>query len=491
MSDHSVEASRILIVSREASALNLLSVIGKANGWQLETANSGWEALERVQTGTAPDAIILDMAQNESDGLHTLRWLRRVRPDTHVLLLCHSGNAEQKTEAMRLGAEGYLVRPVKEQQLEAAIRRSLSHEGNSDSGEEIEQIADDQFFVAAGLAMRKLRTQLELLAQVSEPLLIVGENGSGKELAARLVHRLSVRSGFRFFKLNCAALPGDVLENELFGCRAVPGNGWNRPSKFELCKRGTLLLDEITEMPASLQLKLLMVLEDGSFITADGQSRVEMGARIMAAASGNLEQAMAEGKLREDLYYRLSAFTVHVPPLRDRKEEIPLLLGHFMNQLARKYGLPTRMFSPAMVAACQRYDWPGNLRELEQFVKRHLLMGEDGAAPGAPEQDGTVAEDLRQLAGNGIPGTEASHHGGSTSGLKLLLQSVKGETERNAIATALEQTRWNRKAAAQLLKVSYRTLLYKIQQYGISPPEYSSPFVAGNSLTACSLKRSR
>ncbi|PYV51261.1 MAG: hypothetical protein DMG98_26210, partial [Acidobacteria bacterium] len=171
-------------------------------------------------------------------------------------------------------------------QLEAAIRRSLSHEGNSDSGEEIEQIADDQFFVAAGVAMRKLRAQLELLAQISEPLLIVGENGTGKELAARVVHRLSVRSGFRFFKLNCAALPGDVLENELFGCRAVPGNGWNRPSKFELCKRGTLLLDEITEMPASLQLKLLMVLQDGSFITADGQSRVEMGARIGRQVAG-------------------------------------------------------------------------------------------------------------------------------------------------------------------------------------------------------------
>src|SRR5436189_3912298 len=147
---------------------------------------------------------------------------------------------------------------------------------------------------------------------------------------------------------------------------------------------------------------------------------------------------MAGGKLREDLYYRLSAFTVHVPPLRDRKEEIPLLLGHFMNQLARKYGLPTRMFSPAMVAACQRYDWPGNLRELEQFVKRHLLMGEDGIVPGAIEQDGIVAEDVRQLPGNDVLGTEASPNDGSTSGLKSLLQSMKGETVRSAISHAPE-----------------------------------------------------
>jgi len=196
-----------------------------------------------------------------------------------------------------------------------------------------------------------------------------------------------------------------------------------------------------------------------------------MDVRILAAASGNLEQAMAEGKLREDLYYRLSAFTVHVPPLRERKEELPLLLGHFMNQLAKRYGLPARMFSPSMLAACQRYDWPGNLRELEQFVKRHLLMGEDGVALGAREQDGIVAEDLRQSPGNDISGTEVSPNEGSGSGLKSLLQSVKGETERNAIATALEQTGWNRKAAARILRISYRTLLYKIEQHHMNPPQ--------------------
>ena len=367
----------------------------------------------------------------------------------------------QENQTMRLGAEAYLMRQLEEQHLETATRQSLSSE-ISGVTEEVEQIGDDLFFVAAGDTMRKLRAQLGLLANVSTPLLILGESGTGKGLAARVVHQLSVRSGFRFFKLNCAALPGDVLESELFGYRAVPGSSWNRQSKFELCQRGTLFLDEITDMPVTLQLKLLQVLHDGYFIK-HGRSRVETDVRILAACRGNLEQTIMEGKLREDLYLRLSAFTVHVPPLRERKEEIPLLLGFFMNRLAKRYTLPPRTFSPRMLTACQRYDWPGNLRELEEFAKHHLMTGEDGASPGVPEQYCVVA-------GNISASREASPDESSTSGLKSLLQSVKVETERNVIATALEQTRWNRKAAARLLKISYRTLLYKIEQHHLNPP---------------------
>jgi two-component system response regulator AtoC len=340
----------------------------------------------------------------------------------------------------------------------------LDSADKSEFAEEIEPIGDHLSFVAASVAMRKLRAQLELLSKVNTPLLITGENGSGKELAARLVHRLSVRSGFRFFKLNCASLPGDVIENELFGYRTLPGNDLGRVSKFELCQRGTLFLDEITEMPVSVQQKLLRVLENGYFARADDHSRVETDVRILAAASGNTEQAITEGKLREDLYYRLGTFTVHVPPLRERKQEIPLLLGHFMKQLARRYGVPARSFAPATLAACQRYDWPGNLRELEQFVKRLLLVGEDAADPGLPEQTRVVGYPsyLADRSQAGIPPD-------GNSSLKSVLQNVKGEAERNAIANALEQTSWNRKAAAQLLKVSYRTLLYKIEQYHMTP----------------------
>jgi two-component system, NtrC family, response regulator AtoC len=482
VSDHVTESARILVVSNERSTLSQLWVLGDAHGWQLETAGNGWEALERVQSGTSPDAILLDLPQGDSDGLHTLRWLRRIRPDLPVVVLSHrDDDGNKQTEAARLGAKEYLVRPLEEEQLERAIRGCLSCDSMEPDNlaESIEQIAEDMFFVAAAPSMRKLRAQAELLAQVNSPLLIVGESGSGKELAARLIHKLSVRSGFRFLKLNCAALPGDVLESELFGYDRVGGNG-QRPSKLGLCQQGTLYLEEITEMPMSLQAKLLHAFQEGHLVRGENQNRPGIDVRVMAGTSLGIEQAIAEKKLREDLYYRLSAFTIHVPPLRQRKEDIPLLLGHFVNQLARRYSLPVPTIAPRILEACQRYDWPANLRELQDFVKRQLVNGGEGPMPDMLEADSELSSGKARLS----PVTQdrgahvlEMHAGEKASGLKSLLQSVKDEAEKNAIATALEQTRWNRKAAARLLKVSYRTLLYKIQQYHMSPPTYISSLV--------------
>jgi len=473
--EHSMKSAQLLLVSKERSALDLPWISGENHDWQVDTAISGWEALDRVQSGPGPDLILLDLVQGDSDGVHTLRWLRRVRPDLPVLVLGSSHDPNEKLEVIRLGAQDFLTRPLQPQQLETAVRRSLFHYPESPDSEtladEIEQIGDDMFFVAACPTMRKLRAQAELLAQVSAPVLILGENGSGKDLAARLIHKLSVRSGFRFLKLSCATLPADALESELFG--VVNANGRGKPSKLELCQRGTLFLDEITELPMSLQAKLLHVLRDGHFISLGGEIRIEVDVRILAATQANVEQAIADGKFREDLYYRLSAFTVHVPALRQRKDEIPLLLGHFMNQLARRYRLPARVFSAAALEACQRHSWPGNLRELEKFVKRYLVMGEGKPGLVAPDSDSDIvfwnsylpptAENRRLLFVMPEPPP-------SISGLKSLIESVKGEAERNAIAAALDQSGWNRKAAARLLKVSYRTLLYKIEQHHMTPP---------------------
>ena len=486
-----MESAQILFVSKERSTLDL-PWTGGSLSLQLETAGSGWEALERVQAGPGPDLVLLDLNAGDSDGLHTLRWLRRVRPDLPVLVLANSDDPQQKLEALRLGAQDFLLRPLQALQLETAIRRSLFC--TLDSGEcetvtdEIEHIGDDMFFVAASPTMRKLRAQAELLAHLGAPVLILGEYGSGKELAARLIHKLSVRSGFRFLKLSCTTLPADMLESEIFG--SVNGGGRSKPGKLELCQSGTLFIDEITEMPMSLQTKLLHVLRDGHFVRAGSDHQVALDVRVLAATQVNIEQAIADRKLREDLYYRLSAFTVHVPALRQRKEEIPLLLAHFMNRLARRYSLPARIFSAAALDACQQHSWPGNLGELEKFVKRYLVMGDGQLDLNAARRDSDMAfwnsylpQNHEEQNGFMVEAPEAQP---PISGLKSLVQSVRGETERNAIAAALEQARWNRKAAARLLKVSYRTLLYKIEQYRMSPPS-SHLSSGGNGLRERSL----
>ena len=479
-----MELAQILFVSKERSALDLPS-IGELRDWQVETVACGWEALDRVHAGPGPDLVLLDLISDSSESLHTLSWLRRVRPDLPVLVLAGPDDAGRKREAIRLGAQDFLLHPLQAEQFETAIRRSFFYYTESSESEilndEVEQIGADMFFVAAGPTMRKLRAQAELLAQVSAPLIILGENGSGKELAARLIHKLSVRSGFRFLRLNCATLPGDVLESEIFG--SANGNGRTKLSKLEACQRGTLFLDEITEMPKGLQTKLLHAMRDGYFVRPGCDTRIGMDVRIVAATQVNIEQAIAERKLREDLYYRLSAFTMHVPALRQRKEEIPLLLAHFMNRLARRYSLPARSFSAAALEDCQRHSWPGNLRELERFVKRYLVMGDGGPSVASPQPDRDMVfwESYLPSEAQVELIAEAIEPQPSLAGLKSLVQSVKGETERKAIASALDQAGWNRKAAARLLQVSYRTLLYKIEQYGMSPPVPQFSYVNGGS----------
>jgi two-component system response regulator AtoC len=488
VTENAIEAVRLLVVSKEPTVVRSLWSIGEANSWELETVGSGWEALEFVQAGTTPDLLLLDLPRGDGDSLHILRWLRRLRPNLPIILLCYPDDAGRKNEAIRLGAQDYLVRPVDDEQLENVIRGQLSSRSDSIemdlASEDIEQVSDDAFFVGASPIMRKLRAQAELLAQANVPVLILGENGSGKDTAARLIHKLSVRSGFKFLKVNCAALPGDLLETELFGYERSDSTGSvrSKPGKLELCEKGTVLLDEIAEMPTSVQSKLMQVLQNKQFFRPGSGAAIDVDVRILAASSANIERALSEKKLREDVYYRLSAFTVQTPPLRQRKDEIPLLLRHFMHHLAKHYGMTPRTFSPAVLEACHAYSWPGNLRELEEFVKRYLMMGDKELAFG-PQRSEAAFEHVSPAAQNFEPDMVALNgngNGGQASGLnslKSLVQSVRFEAERSAIATALEKTGWNRKAAARLLKVSYRTLLYKIEQYHMSASEaYPSGF---------------
>lgn len=481
MSERMTETARLLVVSRESAVLRPLWSLAETNSWHVESAASAWDAMERVQSGPAPHVLVLDVPRGDGDTLHILRWLHRLRPDLPVIVTCFAEDADRKREAIRLGAQEVLIRPFDETKLGSVINRYLVSPENwmaDVDSQDIEQIGPDAFFVCAGPATQKLRAQAELLAEADVPVLILGEHGSGKDTVSRLIHKLSIRSGFKFLKVNCADMPAELLEAELFGGGTSSlGNGHTSSGKFERADKGTVFLDEITEMPIGLQTRLMQILQDRLLYRPGSEKPISVDVRILAATSGNIERALAERKLREDLYYRLSAFTVQVPPLRQRKGEIVVLLQHMMHKLVRHFGLPAREFSSTVLNACQQYAWPGNLTELEAFVKRYLVAGNQELSLGELQLPNVASSEdelhdptaSRSGALRGNSDRDDDHLGPQS--LKSLIQSVKWEAERTAIGSALQKTGWNRKAAARLLQVSYRTLLYKIDQYHMSAPE--------------------
>jgi DNA-binding NtrC family response regulator len=411
------------------------------------------------------------------------------------VVLCDPEDMDRQKEATRLGAKDVLVQPLSEPQLESLVRRHLgpAKDGAEPemASEDIEALGEDEFFLSVSPAMQQLRAQAELLAQAHVPVLILGEPGSGKGTIARLIHERSVYSGFKFLRVNCAEMPADLLEIELFG-RENGCNGSSKGSgKLEVGQKGTVLLDEITEMPIALQSRILKVLQENRFSRSRDAKPVEVEVRILAASSDKLDRSLAEKRLHADLYYRLSAFTVNVPPLRQRKEEIKLLLRYSMHKLAKYYGLPPREFTQSALDACQNYSWPGNLKELETFVKRYLIAGDEeltvsGLEAGSRMISPELHRQLPNLALARREEVDAGDGGSLPKSLKSMIQSVRWETERNAIAAALEKTGWNRKAAARLLGVSYRTILYKIEQYHMSASESYLSSLSGARLSVSS-----
>ncbi|MFZ1050897.1 MAG: sigma-54 dependent transcriptional regulator [Candidatus Sulfotelmatobacter sp.] len=456
------DTAKILLVDDEPAMLRYIRTLLEVDDYKVETASTGEEALQRVEKGMEPDLVLLDVLMPGIDGLETLEQLRQKRPGVKVVMLSCVSDTRKVVQAMRLGAHDYLTKPFQKAELDAVIHQCLD-QGKGPIGGEVEEVADDVFFIAASPAMRKIRSQAALVANVDIPVLLLGESGTGKEVLARLIHKLSPRAHRTFLKVNCAAVPADLLESELFGYEpgAFTGATHAKPGKFELCNRGTILLDEIGEMPPALQAKLLHVLQDQQFSRLGSRSIIKVDVRILAATNIDIPQALATKRLREDLYYRLNAFTLQLPPLRERKEEIPILLKHFMTRMAEQYARPQLPLSPPLLEACQRHSWPGNLRELNNFLKRYLILGDENlaAAELQPLHDGN---------GGGARTDSGVKSGEAGGGLKSLARSAKDEAEGEAIRQALEQTNWNRKQAAGLLQISYKALLYKIRQYGIA-----------------------
>jgi two-component system response regulator AtoC len=467
------DTANILLVDDEPGMLRYIRTLLEVDEYKVETATTGEEAVARVQKGLQPDLVLLDLLMPGIDGLQTLEQLRQLQPGVKVVMLSCVSDTRKVVQAMRMGAHDYLTKPFQKAELDAVVDQCLGNKESAYSGD-IEELCDDVFFVAASPAMRKIRSQAALVANVDIPVLLLGESGTGKEVLARLIHKLSPRAHRTFLKVNCAAVPADLLESELFGYEAGAFTGAThpKPGKFELCNKGTILLDEIGEMPPLLQAKLLHVLQDGTFSRLGSRSVIKADVRILAATNINIPEALATKRLREDLYYRLNAFTLQLPPLRERKEEVPILLKHFMSRMAERYARPPLPLSPNLLQACQDYAWPGNLREVNNFIKRYLILGDEKLA---------INELRPKVDGHGASFEPVAQKSGSESagGLKSLARSAKDEAEAEAITRALDETNWNRKQAAALLKISYKALLYKIRQYGIAQAKAHHKLSAG------------
>jgi len=322
-----------------------------------------------------------------------------------------------------------------------------------------ELLNDGSIFVASSRAMLSIRQQIEKIADYDIPVLILGESGTGKEVVARFLHSRSAKARHPFLKVNCAALPGPLLESELFGYErgAFTGAVRSNPGKFEICKSGSILLDEIAEISPTLQAKLLHVLQDKTVYRLGGNAPVKVEARVIAATNVDIHEALESGALRRDLYYRLDTFVLRIPPLRARPEEIPVLLEHFIARFSRLYGCQAVPPSQRLVAACLEYSWPGNIRELQSFTQRFLIQGDEELS-------------LQELRGvgrvmPGIANPAISSRETSKTNLKNLGRKVRSDAEKPAIEKVLHETHFNRKAAARRLQISYKGLLRKLREY--------------------------
>ena len=456
-----MSTGHILVVDDEPGMRRYLQTVLELDSYRVTTAADGEEALEQVQRDQ-PDVVLLDMVMPGADGLETLKRIRESRPTTKVVMLSCVRDTRKVAMAMRLGAQDYLSKPVQKEEMDDVLRFCLDHPGPTAPGiAEVIEVTPGVYFFAATDQMRQLRAQALQVARFDFPVLILGESGTGKEVLARLIHKSSDRAQRMFLKVNCAAMPSELLESELFGYEpgAFTGAVKSKPGRFELCNKGTILLDEIGEMSPSLQAKLLQVLQDGQFSRLGGRHPVKVDVRVLATTNINMAESIAAKTFREDLYYRLSSFVMNMPALRDRREEIPMMLRHFMIQVAEKYACPLLPISPRLVKACENYPWPGNIREMENFVKRYLVLGDENASVAELEFGSDPAPQPREVAPPDPPSPD----------LKQMVKSLKNGAEMEAIANALEENGWNRKRAAIVLNISYKALLYKIRQYAIQP----------------------
>ncbi len=463
---------QVLVVDDAEGIRTYLKNLLPMKGYEVLLAEDGAKALALLRDGAAPDVIVLDVMMPAMDGLATLRGIREIAASVPVIMLSVVGKASTIVEAMSLGAADYLNKPFEEEELEIALQRVLETQKLREEREElrerlraVEERSQAEFLWAS----EKMGRIHEILAQVADAdvtVLIHGESGVGKEVVARTLHELSDRRGAQFVKVNCAALPEELLESELFGYErgAFTGASGRKAGRFELANGGTIFLDEIAEMSPPLQAKLLQVLQDGEFSPLGGQRDVRVDVRVVAATNRNLEEMVGKGSFREDLFYRLNVVNVWVPPLRERREEIPVLVEHFLRLYSAKYGRELRPLSERLTKAFLGYAWPGNVRELENMVKRIVVLSSEDAI--ADEILG-ARRPTEPPAAAAERALRESEDAGAPLSLREVGRRAARDAEREALRRVLYQTNWNRKKAARVLEVSYKTLLQKIKECGL------------------------
>ena len=480
---------RILIVDDDAGISRSLSYHLVRRGFDISHATTGEEAV-RIFRVYDPGLVLLGESMRGMKVLDTLERIKQVKPEVAVVILSGSHDPEMIFKASKLGADDYLGKPVEPQDLDLRIDRILEKQRPAAEGtqihDQVRRSNDFAMLFGASPTMEEVKNTIEQVADTTATVLIRGESGTGKEVVARMICSLSGRSEKPFVKVNCAAIPHELLESELFGYEPGAFTGANRQKlgKFDLANGGTIFLDEVREMHPSLQAKLLHVLQGGEFSRLGGKRDISVDVRVLAATNKPLESAVEEGLFREDLFYRLNVITIHIPPLRERKEEILVFLDYFLRKYSEVYSKQPAPFGDQAVGRLLEYNWPGNIRELENLVKRYVIVGNEAqiirelstpkpiVSSTSAAGSGWSVRDARSDVDKvpikpppvAIPITAA--RGDSIVDTPSLLEIGRRaamSAEREAIERVLTQTRWNRRQAAKILKISYKALLNKLK----------------------------
>ena len=446
----------VLVVDDEESVRKSLRDILSSHGYRVDTARHGREALEKIAS-LDPAAVVMDIRMPDLDGIRVLELVREKGQDVPIILITAYGSTETTIEAMKLGAFDYLLKPLSIAELLETLKkaieiRRLTRQAPA-AGREV--AAREDIMIGLSPVMQRVYKTIGRVANSNATVLIRGETGTGKELVARAIHFNSPRKDRPFVKVNCASIPENLLESEMFGYEkgAFTGAVTSKPGKFELAHRGTIFLDEIAEMSLSLQAKLLRVLQEREFERLGGTETIKVDVRIIAATNKDLEKCIAEGTFREDLYYRLNVVDIYLPPLRERREDIPVLVEHMIRLYNAQYNKQVVGFTEQAMKLLLEYNWPGNVRELKNVCERAVLMS-TGPYLTVEDLPFRIQKSSRRL-----------HWLAELSGDSF--KEKVAEVEREIILRALEEHNWNRSAAAQALKMNRSSLYMKMKELGI------------------------